>query len=412
MGSVVVDQVASDGSLLQDVDARLTTLQKNDLLLAALPGATVETYAGVQVVRFRDQVILRKQVTYLGIPWEGFKKRIQIPNTWLEAHHRARAEGLKPRFVGIYRYLDVTVFVDFDPSTYVQRKANNSAAHVATNDLHQAQTLGVFSREDKNGNRLTSVRFEEFAGYLLGTVHELHPRLDVFSRFNDEFLSNRRIEALDAIQEMHRAVWPDRFQGEWPGFYLEYRLNEFVRRSRLEDLVEFQRVKTAGSFDYDLVFKDVGQIDYYGDLKSSNIAVQESPGNDAEDIRRCIAEFGRFWYVIYEHDTWHGRSEGDLPTIAWNEWRRSVGFDNGNDYNPLSYRGRFKAAVRYSRMKILEVNEANFHIVLGDFNQGQQQGGGAREPKVKITKKNIDNFLIFSGGLDLGAGGGPNPLLE
>ena len=35
-----------------------------------------------------------------------------------------------------------------------------------------------------------------------------------------------------AVQEMHAATWPDRFQGEWPGFYLEYRLDTFLRRAR------------------------------------------------------------------------------------------------------------------------------------------------------------------------------------
>ena len=103
--------------------------------------------------------------------------------------------------------------------------------------------------------------------------------------------------------------------------------------------------------------------------------------------------------MIYEHETWHGRTEGDAPTIAWNEWKRSVGYDNGKPYDPLSYRTRFKSAVRYTSMKILEVNDANKHIVLGDFNQGAQQGGASRKPKVTIKKKDIDNFLIFTDGL-------------
>jgi hypothetical protein len=134
MGSVVVDQIGPDGALVSDVDTTLTETQKNALLLEALPGATAERYAGQRVVRYRNQVILKAQVTYLGIPWESFKKRIQIPRGWVEAHDQALAEGLIPRFVGIYHYDGVTIFVDFYPNTYVMRKANNSAAHVATND--------------------------------------------------------------------------------------------------------------------------------------------------------------------------------------------------------------------------------------------------------------------------------------
>ncbi|MFM2475509.1 hypothetical protein, partial [Burkholderia cenocepacia] len=151
-------------------------------------------------VRLGDEVILKKQITHLGHPWEPFKKRIQIPKSWLEVERQARADGLRTRFVGIYSYRDVTIFVDFDPTTYVRRKANNSAAHVATNDLFQAQTLGQFARVDGRGNRLTSVRASEFAAYLrLG--YEEDPRISIFREFNDEFLRGERLEALDAVQQ-------------------------------------------------------------------------------------------------------------------------------------------------------------------------------------------------------------------
>lgn len=400
MGSVVVDQIGPNGELVEDVDTTLAETKKNALLLEALPGATLAQYAGQRVVRYRNQVILKAQVTYLGIPWEPFKKRIQIPRPWVQVYERALSERLMPRFIGIYHYDGVTVFVDFDPTTYVTRKANNSAAHVATNDLFQAQTLGLFSRTDRNGNRLTSVRSDLFADYLLGTVQEEHPYVDVFGKFNAEFLSHGRLEALDAVQEMHQAHWPDAMQGEWAAFYLEYRLDEFLRRSGAHRLVAFQKAKRRDDLDYDLVFRDDLEVAFYGDLKASNIAKHESPGNDAEDIRRALAEYGRFWYVIYEHHTWHSRDEGDLPVIAWNEWRRSEGHVGRKSYDPLSYARRFKSAVRFASMSILEVNDANFHMVLGDFNQGRQPNGASRAPKVMISKRNIDNFLLFSASVD------------
>lgn len=396
VGSVVVDQIGSDGRLLSDVDTTLTIAQRDALLLAALPGASVETYAGESVVVYGDQVILRKQITYLGIPWERFKKRIQIPPSWKTVHRQAVADGRTPRFVGVYHYGAVTVFVDFDPSTYMLRSANNSAAHVATNDLFQAQTLGTFSRTDRNGNHLTSVRFDLFADYLLDRVRDHSRYLEAFEAFNMEFLTGERVEALAAVREMHGAGWPDTMQGEWAGFYLEYRIDEFLRRGGRHSPVAFQKVKRRGGLDYDLVFLDQGEVAYFGDLKASNITKHESPGNDAEAMRRCVDQYGRFWYVIYEHETWHSRDEGDVPVVAWNEWRRSVGHVGAKDYSPYSYRQRFKSAVRFSRMMVLEVNQANFHIVLGDFNQGRQPDGASRAVKVMISKKNIDNFLIHT----------------
>ena len=156
MGSEVVDQIGRDGTLISDVDTSLSLRQKRRLLLEALPGAQVEHYADRDVVRFADQVILAKQVTHLGRPWPAFKKRIQIPRYWLEVERQGRIDGLTVRFIGIYHYGETTIFVDFDPTSYTTRKANNSAAHVSTNDLFQAQTLGQFSRLDRRGNRLTS----------------------------------------------------------------------------------------------------------------------------------------------------------------------------------------------------------------------------------------------------------------
>lgn len=125
--------------------------------------------------------------------------------------------------------------------------------------------------------------------------------------------------------------------------------------------------------------------------------------NDAEDLKRCVSEFGRFWYVLYEHETHHARDHCDVATIEWNEWKRSVGYQARKEFNPFSYAGRFKQSVRYVSMKILELNEANFGLVLGDFNQGNQQGGAARALKVMINKRNIDNFLIYSASADPGA---------
>jgi hypothetical protein len=396
MGNVVVDQIGVRGELLQDVDTTLSPTEKFGLLVDALPGAAVGRYRDVRVVRVGDQVLLTKQVTHLGRPWEGFKKRIQIPRSWLEVYQRALADGLVPRFVGVYHYRDVTVFVDFDPETYVKRKANNSAAHVATNDLFQAQTHGVFTRTDRNGNRLTSVRADHFAEYLSGDVREQSPYLDIFEAFNAEFLSGARLAAMDAVAEMHAFEWPDAFQGEWAGFYLEYRVDEFLRRTRADRLVQFQKVKWRGSFDYDLVFGAPPNVEFFGDLKASNTVSKEAPGNDAADLARCVEHYGRFWYVIYEHETWHSRDEDNAPVIAWNEWRRSMGHTPRKAYDPLSYASKFKSAVSFVRMKVLEINEANFHVVLGAFNQGHQPSGESRAVKVMISKRNIDNFLIYS----------------
>ncbi len=391
-----MDQIGLTGELVIDVDTTLSPAQKVGVLMDALPGAVVEKIAGVQIVRFAGQIILSAQVTYLGNPWPGFKKRIQIPRRWVEVYRRAAADGIVTRFVGIYHYGEVSVFVDFDPTTYVERKANNSAAHVATNDLFQAQTLGIFRRTDKNGNSLTSLRSDRFGDYLLGNVGKEMAHARVFEEFNAEFLTGEHLSALDAVQQMHNAQWPDTMQAEWAGFYLEFRVDDFLRNSGAHRIVEFQKAKRRGDFDYDLIFKGSQEVAFLGDLKASSISSRGAPGNDAANLLECVAQYGRFWYVLYEHETWHSKDEGAKPVIAWNEWRRSVGYTPRAGYDSMSYARKFKSAVRFVRMKILEVNVANFHLVLDDFKQGRQVGGAERAVKVMIDKKNIDNFLIYS----------------
>lgn len=406
VGKTIVDQIAPSGALLEGVDTTLSPRLRHELLLAALPGATLADLSGVKVVLYDGQVLLSKQVTYLGHPWERYKKRIQIPKEWTALHDCALYRGLTPRFVGVYHYGETTIFVDFDPSTYVQRGLNNSSAHVATNDLFQAQTLGQFSRDDRNGNRLTSVRADQFQTYLRVGYEEKNPHIDILDRFSDEFLDGTRIEGLAAVQEMHAARWPDRFQNEWQGFYLEYRLNDFVNRHLLDDLLVVQKEKRKTEYDYDLRLLRNGRTEHFGDLKASNITVKDSPGNDAGRFFQCLKEYGRFWYVIYEHETWHGRDNENISTIAWNDFRRSVGHVGHKKgmYDSLSYAGRFKEAVRFVRVKVLEVNNANADIVLKEFQKNfRQPDGSLRRPKVSINKKDIDNFLIYTKSIDVPA---------
>ena len=396
MGSVRVDQLLSTGEVVLDFDRKLSNAEKFDALATALPGASRERLAGVNVVRWRDQAILYKQVTYLGIPWESYKKRIQIPNTWLNAYDEIAARGLQPRFVGIYEHNSVVLFVDFDPILYIQRKANNSAAHVATNDLYQALVHGAFERTDKNFNRLTAVRSDRFASYLDGTYDGSDNRFQIFEDLNEQLFTGDFIYGLDAVKEMHNANWPDRFQNEWAGFYLEYAFNALAEQDPQRYQVEFVKNKIAGSLDFDLVWRTPTRtIDYLGDLKASDYTQRDALGNDAISLDRAIQEYGKFWYVIYEHETRHARDFGDQATVEWNEWRRCHGHVQRKQYDPLSYRAKYKESVRFIGMKVLEVNEANKGFVLGDFHQGAQPSGAARAKKVSIKKKQMDNFLVY-----------------
>lgn len=397
MGSQQVDQVGTDGSVVQGPDAKIRPAERLAIVARYLPEVYVQQFGTEHVLMTQDSsALLVRQVHHLGHPWPGFKKRIQIPNQWISIHRMLRDSGVRPLFIGLYRYQDVTIFVDFDPTTYIRRKANNSAAHVATNDLFQAQMQGSFTRVDRNGNRLTSVRADRFAEYLGTGRVTVEPHLQILSAFNSEFLDGATTPALEAVRRMHAARWPDRFQGEWPGFFLEYRLHRFLTERGHTEQMTYLKQKRPGAYDYDVEFRADGAVVHYGDLKASDHTSKESPGNDAAQIQACVQQYGRFWYVIYEHHTWRARDNGDEATIAWNHFRRRAGHQPAGGFNELSYARRFKEAVRFFRMRVLEVNTANFHTVLGDFAQGRQPSGQARALKVMIRKDRIDNFLVHS----------------
>ena len=72
-----------------------------------------------------------------------------------------------------------------------------------------------------------------------------------------------------------------------------------------------------------------------------------------------------------------------------NEWPKNKPFDE------LSYCKRMKNSIKFIKMYIIELNRINFRDVLSDFNQGKQPNGDPRKPKFKISKNNIDNFIVY-----------------
>jgi hypothetical protein len=46
-------------------------------------------------------------------------------------------------------------------------------------------------------------------------------------------------------------------------------------------------------------------------------------------------------------------------------------------------------------MMIIELNHLNFREALSTFSQGHQPDGSKRRPKLKIDKRNIDNFVVY-----------------
>lgn len=346
--------------------------------------------------------LLVRPCTYLGNPHPLYKKRVQLL-LWFNEYTNSinkKNPNIDVRFIGVYHYGDKhhgdnIVFIDFKKDTYLAKKGHNSSAHIYTNDLFQAMTYGVFTKEDHFGNRISTIRKDKFQDYLTNQVLETTTLFDLFHKFNCGFTFGQWLQALDAIKEMHGNNWHQWRQAEWAGWFLEYKFNRFTIENGIISKMRYvgSSLKCEGDFDFDIRFDEE---DFYGDLKASDIKKKETPGNDQENLKECIYQFDKFWYVIYEHETIKDSGATNYEaTKARNRYIKSV--DPSYDKNEMSYHERMKNSVKFVKMSIIELNRINFREALTDFNQGCQPDGKARKPKFNINKKVLenDNFVVY-----------------
>lgn len=343
-------------------------------------------YIEYKTTKSKPVALLLKAITYLGYPHLIYKKRIQIPSWW-KIFYDTYSSVYDVRFVGVYHYDGLVVFSDFDTTKYVHGKAHNSSAHVYINDIFQAISYGVFKKVDSKDNIIKSISSRYFKNYLDGKMTQAHDEreeiFNVFRGFNREFCFNTTIKADNCIIEMKNNNWSKWREAEWAGWFLEYKVHKYLNENNVTGIVMY----VGKSTNLDLFFPCAK---FWGDLKASDIVQTEVPGNDKSTVLDLINKDGKVWYIIYEHDTWYDRNfEGNPMTIFWN---KLLGKDNLH-----SYVSRMKNSVNFRKMCIYEINRANMNSVLRDFNQGRQQSGDERNVKIKISKKESENFIIFRG---------------
>ena len=391
------EQIMPNMSMVLDYDQPLTN--SRDILRAfqtALgSNCYIEKYQGTKTLYAYKhdgitEYFLAGSVTYLSKPHPLFKKRYQLKLWHKDFYHEYKDKpNVRIHLIGIYHYAGLVVFVEFRLEDYINRKLNSSAAHVYTNDIYQAVTNGVFEKRDRNDNRITAVVSRKFKDYLHGAAKG-NQVFELFGKFNGEFSFNRWITASQAIVEMRDGKWYQWKGTEWPGWLLEFKLARFIDNENCQGVMAYiGNIKDSNMLDFDLFFR---QDNYYGDLKASDIAHSEAPGNDQESVLEAISRFGKLWYIIYEHETIKDTTRGNEMAIA----RMNL---IGKPYvkgQEISYASRMKHSVRFKRMRIFELNRVNMNEALSAFNQGHQPDGSARKPKFLINKQNIDNCIVYS----------------
>lgn len=275
-----------------------------------------------------------------------------------------------------------------------------------TNDLFKGFTNGTFTKIDKNENTITVVSKECFKRYILDNEllrNEDSLLIEMIDDFNKNYFEfNKWIEVQDAVLEMKKNEFKKWKECEWPGFFLEYKFSYWTIIKTIDDYIKYMNNETKEKrLDFDIKFP---KSNFYGDLKSSDIAKIDTMLNDAENIQYELEKCGKLWYLIYEHETIKDRNLKDFPytkkrldVIRIYDPKYKLGED-------LTYSQRLKAKVNYRRMIIIEINKINYHTLLEKMtsNFHQPNHGATRKPKFKLTKyillENVRNLVTHDNG--------------
>lgn len=350
---------------------------------------------------------LLKNVTYLGNPHPLYKKRIQLSKWYPNFVSQKHKEGHRVHIWGIYSTKSSFINVDFEIDGYINGKFNNSSAHVAVNDLYIGFREGYFSKKDKFNNKINIIAIENIEEYLSLKYNENH-KYDLvqesskyhvfgdFHKFNLTLGFGEWINSGTAIRTMHKEKSVNWKQTEWAGWYLEHKFEIYCRThiSKSNIIYLDGKMNNDHTLDFDLWFE---RNNHYGDLKASSIDVNSVLLNDKNSVDKAIQDFGKIWYVIYEHETILDRNVGTdfLATKDRNTYINENAVNSKlNDL--YSYKKKMKNKIKFKKMIIIEVNKVNIDYLFDDFAQGRQATGTARELKYMMKKRNIENFTIYS----------------
>lgn len=370
-----VEQIIGENVIL-DFDERLSGKELLDELSKDLPICSNKNPYDCIIDGVKIQLFV-KQITYLGNPHKIFKKRIQISKGWEE-----QLKNDNSYLIGVYKYKSTFIYTFFNKDNYINRNTNNSSAHISTFDLLTAQKEGIFTKKDIRGNIITTVHRKEIKGFFEALINKKETKSDeilLFDKFKRNL--NQKYYGKDCYREMVENNYTQKFHPEWIAFYLEYKFQTFLDENPdFKKICHFQVNKKRNDIDLDLNFNNK----YLGDLKVHSNNSTSVLGNDSFNIERALDEFGKIWYVVFNHNTEKDSLFNFEVTKFWNTLQ--------NKENLMSYSSKMKNNITFTDFKILEINTYNKKY-LSVFNQGKNSK--TRKPKIKIDKSTINNFLIY-----------------
>lgn len=383
LSNVKVDQIYH-GSVIEDYGEILTHSELQFIIKGLFQNLIVEKN-GYLYGKYRDKeyCIYYKNISYLGNPHPKFKKRIQISNEFKSLYDENLKKNITTLLIGVYKYKDNILLCDFDTNTYVKRKAHNSSAHVYTIDLMNGERNGLFEKKDIRGNVITVFNKDNVNNYLDSKLfNEDNTKIEVFETLDDFFIHmTKEWLGMEAYADMIEHNYRNKYQPEWPGFYLEYKLEEYLIKNNKQDIITFYQNRKKGEVDLDLQFPQLG---FFGDLKAHSVTSSGIQGNDYETIMKLL-ETQSIYYIVANHETEKDSDHNYEVTKFWNTVQ--------NKKDLMSYSNKMKYRVKIKSYYVLELNKYNKQYI-DVFNQGKNSDGSPRNPKISISMKNLNNFLV------------------
>lgn len=395
----VIDQILEDGTITQtNCDQVFKPSEVKSLLLKYFSDGIEKNgriYLNSLVEKGQSVCFYTRNIHHLGGDWSPEKKRIQVENDFPEFYRNNKQQGVETILLGIYHYYPdrtngVILFTCFSAATYAAKKPHNSAAHIHTIDLQNAQKNGVYRRIDKAGNELLVLDKVNFIKH----VNALRGAEEVLSVQNDREILNylgtmfdsmpRKMLGIDCYKEMMAAGDKTRMrQSAWEGWYYEFFVSRYLANHPTDNIVWWAK-KGQGKLDFDLRFPCCKW--FFGDVKA-DAKGKSVQGNKKENIDFLVLEKGgRLWYITIDFTPERDAAHNYVTTRWWNE-------QLGKQDRPLSYCTRMKYSIDINSMDIYEITKSTIPY-LKEYRPSPCKGKD-RQPKYLIPHKMKEFLRIY-----------------
>lgn len=289
-GTIKVEQVSKTGIIILDYDTSLSPSEIYYVLKRYFPNLSKDVSTKYYVGSFEGKkyCIYCKNITYLGNPWEFYKKRIQIADIDDFICFSKKTQSV-PILLGIYTHEDVHIFCDFNVDTYIGKKSHNSSAHVFSHDLLRGYVEGNFSKVDKEQNVISVFSTSHVQTFLKNKLSLVKTdfHLSIIPELNNFYSSlPKHWDGKQCYIEMKNDNYSQRNQIRWYGFYHEYQFEKYLNHNKLETIKKHGD-KSINGIDLDLLFPT---LNTYGDLKTHSKNDRDGGiiGNDLNTINSII----------------------------------------------------------------------------------------------------------------------------